>query len=498
MPAARSLPVRGRTWPQRVMVTVGCLIIAVSLGGATVAGYIGIRYGQIDRVSDITLQSKAAGEPANYLLVGTDSREGIDPTDPDSGGFLGDGGCECTDTIMVLRVDPKQREAYLLSFARDLYIPISGTGQTARINTAHAHGVQTLIDTIQDNFEIPINHYVEIDFVGFQRLVDAVGGVPLWFDAPVRDANTGLDVPGAECQVLDGEQARKFVRSRHLEYQDEDGDWVPDPSADLGRITRQQVFVRRAVAKAVNEGLSNPVTLNELVSAGVANVSLDELLGAGELLSIGRAFAEFDSDELVSYSIPSEPMRTSAGAQVQLPLMRQAQTALNVFRGLPPGTLSPESVEVTVLNGTGVTGQAADVAGALRTIGFHIVDVDSIDSIESTDTARTTVQYGAYGEGAARRVAAHITGGAALVYEPGLDLEPTEVVVITGADLTTIHDQPAPKGSPDDARTTTSTTAATASTDAGGTSSSTTSLPPTTTATVIGYSTGDPPEGVDC
>ena len=80
----------------------------------------------------------------------------------------------------------------------------------------------------------------------------------MWFDAPVRDRHTGLDVPQAECVVLDGEQARKFVRSRYLEYQDEDGDWHTDPTADLGRITRQQVFVRRAVAKAVSEGLTQP------------------------------------------------------------------------------------------------------------------------------------------------------------------------------------------------------------------------------------------------
>jgi LCP family protein required for cell wall assembly len=280
MPTAQPLRARSRTWPQRLLVLTGCLIVIVSVGTASVAAYLGIRYGQIDRIDDIDLDARA-GDAANYLLVGTDSREGLDPNDPDAGGFLGDSGCDCTDTIMVLRVDPKEKQAYLLSFPRDLYLPIAGTGDKARINTAHAHGEQTLIDTITENFGIPINHYVEIDFVGFEQLVDAVGGVPLWFDAPVRDRHTGLDVPQSGCVELDGEQARKFVRSRYLEYQDEDGDWDSDPTADLGRITRQQVFVRRAVAKAVNEGLSNPITLNDLVSAGVANVSLDEHLDAG-------------------------------------------------------------------------------------------------------------------------------------------------------------------------------------------------------------------------
>lgn len=494
MTAAHHLRVRGRTWPQRLVIVAGCVVISLCVGSAAVAGYFGVRFGQIDRVDDITLQEQAAGEPANFLLVGTDSREGLDPNDPDAGGFLGDTACNCTDTIMVLRVDPQEGEAYILSFPRDLYLPIAGTGKTQRINTAHAHGVQTLIDTIQDNFQIPINHYVEIDFVGFEKLVDAVGGVPLWFDAPVRDRHTGLDVPEAECQVLNGEQARKFVRSRYLEYRDEDGDWQSDPTADLGRITRQQVFVRRAVAKAVGEGLTNPVTLNDLVSAGVANVSFDVKLDAGDLLGIGRAFAKFDSDDLIGYSIPSEPLKTSGGADVELPLMRKAQNALNVFRGLPPGTISPESLDVTVLNGTGVAGQAADAAGALGAIGFNIVDVDSY---ETEDISRTTVLYGPYGEGAARRVAAHISGGAALVAVD--DLEATEVVVVTGTDLTTIHDQPSPEGSSDAEHTTTSTVAEDSTTTGpDGEGSTTTTVPPTTTSTVIGYSTGEPPDGVDC
>jgi LCP family protein required for cell wall assembly len=471
------------------VIVTGCLIVAVCVGTASVAAYLGVRFGQITRVGDIDLAART-GEAANYLLVGSDSREGLDPEDPDAGGFLGDTGCECTDTIMVLRIDPERKQAYILSFPRDLFLPISGTGETARINTAHAHGAQTLIDTIQDNFDIPINHYVEIDFVGFERLVDAVGGIPMWFEAPVRDRHTGLDVPQAECVVLDGEQARKFVRSRYLEYQDEDGDWRTDPSADLGRITRQQVFVRRAIDKAVSKGLRNPITLNELVSAGVANVSLDENLDAGDLLAIGEAFADYDSEDLVGYSIPSEPMRTSVGAQVQLPLMGKAQTMLNVFRGLPPGTIAPESIDVTVLNGSGVPGQAADAAAALGSIGFNVVDVASY---AGEHVERTTVLYGHDAGGLAKRVAAHITGGAALVADETLDLE--EVVLVTGTDFTTIHDQPAPKGSPDDKRTTTTTTA-TSTTGPG--EATTTTTAPTTTTTVVGYSTGEPPEGVDC
>lgn len=464
---------------------------------AAAAGYLGLRYGQISRVEDIEIAAAAAGEPSNILLVGTDSREGLDP---DVAGFSDDGpvGGERTDTIIVLRIDPKEQQAQILSFPRDLWLPIAGTGESARINSAHSHGEQVLIDTIQQNFGIPINHYVEIDFVGFERLVNAVGGIPMWFDAPVRDEHTGLSVPEAECQVLDGEQARKFVRSRYLEYQDTKGKWHSDPTADLGRITRQQIFIRSAIKKAVGKGLTNPVTLNELVSAGVDNVRLDPGLDASDLLDLGRQFASFDADTLVGYSLPTESFRSGGGAAVQRVIDREAEPILNVFRGLPPGTMSPASIDVTVLNGTGVQGQAADVAGALGAIGFAIQDPDSADETY----ARTTVRYGAGGEEAGRRVARHITGGASMELDP--DLDAWEVVVVTGADFTTVHEQPAPEGSPDDLAITSSMSAPTTVAPPTGsvdetTPTTTPATAPTTTAPEqAGYATGEPPPGVSC
>lgn len=481
-----------RTWPQRLVLVAGAVTVLVASLGAGGAAYFGLRLSQIERVDDIDIAGAPPGEPANFLMVGTDSREGLDP---DLSGFSEDGeqGCDCTDTIMVLRVDPKEQTASILSFPRDLLVEIAGTGKVSRINTAHANGEQVLIDTIEDEFGIPIHHYVEVDFVGFEKLVNAVGGVPLWFDAPVRDSHTGLSVPEAGCQVLDGDQARKFVRSRYLQYHD-DGRWRQDPTADLGRITRQQIFVRRAVAKAVSKGLTNPVTLNELVSVGVSNVRLDKHLDASDLLDLGRRFASFDAETLIGYSVPTVPYQTSRGYGGEEIQLRQAEPILNVFRGLPPGTVSPASVEVTVLNGTGVDGQANDVAGALAAIGFVVEEVASAEE----PLARTTVRFADGAMDAARRVALHVTGGADLVLDPTLD--EGEVVLVTGADFTTVHDQPAPEGSPDEVRSTTSTTVPT--TTPGDSSSTSVTTPATTTTTTIpepvGYGTGDPPPGVSC
>ena len=200
----------------------------------------------------------------------------------------------------------------------------------------------------------------------------------MWFDAPVRDTHTGLVVPDAECQVLDGEQARKFVRSRYLEYKDADGEWHGDSTADLGRITRQQIFIRSAISKAVSKGLTNPVTLNQLVSAGVDNVRLDEHLDAGDLLDLGQQFASFDSKELVGYSIPSERYRTSAGADVQLPLHAAGRAHPQHLPGAAPGNDQP-----AVDRPHGAERQRASRArrptppGRFETIGFAIGEVDT-------------------------------------------------------------------------------------------------------------------------
>jgi LCP family protein required for cell wall assembly len=432
----------------------------------------------------------AKGKPENFLIVGTDSREGLDPKDPDSAGFVGGGerGCNCTDTIMVVRVDPSKTEASVLSLPRDLWIPVQPSGRKSRINSAYQHGEQALIDTIRENFGIAINHYLEIDFVGFEKLVDAVGGIPLWFDTPVRDSHTGLSVRQTGCVVLDGENARKFARSRYLQYKGKDGRWHQDPTADFGRITRQQIFVRRAIDKAVAQGLGNPVTLNKLVSAGVDNLKLDKALDASDLLSLGNRFKSFDSKDLVTYSVPSTSHRTSAGADVQLPNLREAEPILNIFRGLPPGSISPQAIDLTVLNGSEVQGQAADAAGALRQVGFAIVDVDDYPS----PVGRTTVLYGSGGYDAARTVARHITGGAAMVESKNVD--PGDVVLVIGKDFTTVHDQMAPDGSPDDVNST-STTSSTITPGSDGTTATTA---PSTTTSVQGYATGEPPPGVSC
>ncbi|HYF47117.1 MAG TPA: LCP family protein, partial [Acidimicrobiales bacterium] len=263
-----------RSWPQRLLITFNLAVAAASVITAGVLGYLNVKLEEVPRI-DLTDELDPGdpsdpGAPENYLLVGTDSAEGISEDNPITNGRENLG--VLSDTIMVLRVEPGTAGAQLLSFPRDLWVNIPEAGEQ-RINTALAiGGPDTLIRTIRQNFDIPIHHYVEVDWAGFQGLVDAVDGVPMYFDKPLRDPTTGLNIPNAGCVTLGRDQALAFTRSRHLEYY-EDGEWHVDGTGDLGRITRQQAFIRRAIQRAIDKGARNPITLNSLVNVGIDTVS---------------------------------------------------------------------------------------------------------------------------------------------------------------------------------------------------------------------------------
>ena len=477
-----------RTGRQRLLLVVGAALCLLTLTGAGVAGYLNYRFGQIRRFDVAIDGAPASGEPRNYLLVGSDSRAGLDEDDPANAGFFDDegtvtaGGAQRTDTIMILRVDPDDGAASLLSFPRDLWVPIAGEDGSNRINTAFTKGREVLMDTIRENFGIPIHHYVEIDFVGFLGLVEAIDGVPFYFDEPVRDTHSGLVVPDSGCVTLDPRQSLAFARSRYLEHYDADsGRWKTDPTGDLGRISRQQEFIRRAISTAVSKGLSNPATLNDLVNIGVDFVGLDPSLSVSDILGLGRRFASFDADTLATYSLPTTPFRTSAGAAVLDLNTRDAEPILNIFRGLDPGDLTPGLIEVTVLNGTGEDGLAGDVTAALDTIGFATgAPGDTVDTFDSS-----TIYYAPGSEQAATRVARHLTSPARFAVDE--ELEDGAVSLVVGRDFTTIHDQPSPTIPELPSTTTTTTTVAT--TEPGAVSTSTTATTGSTTSTTapIGY-----------
>lgn len=446
--------------------------------GAIVFGYSYWRYNQINRV-DLGLTGAAAGQPQNYLLVGSDSRAGISKSDPNAGAFLGAGAPDAnsarSDTIMILRIDPKQTKAQLLSLPRDLYVPIAGTNKTDRINSAFGDGRAVLAATIQQNFGITVNHYVEVDFVGFQKIIDAIGGVDMYFQVPVKDANTGLNVESAGCKSLDGVQALNLARSRHL-YYFQHGQWNYDGASDLSRISRQQTLIRRAIPKAMSAGFRNPVTLNDLADTVVHNVTVDKDLGVGSLVDLADRFRHFDAEHLITYSLPTERFFTPAGEDVLKLQTEQAQPVLDVFRGVDPAASARKAVGIRVLNASGAGNQAANVGGALRRVGFRIDHMGNGSELGIEHLQTTQLRYAVGDEAAAVELASYLSIEPEMVPLAGGTTGTMELV--TGADFTTVRTEPKP------ARPASSTTIPASTT--------------TTTTTLPVYIPGPPPKGEKC
>ncbi|MFV0317396.1 MAG: LCP family protein, partial [Microthrixaceae bacterium] len=366
-------------------------------GALAVAGYGWWTYRKVDRV-DVDLATPVDNEPRNYLIVGSDSRESVSEDDPNAALFHGDEapGGQRSDSISILRVDPGEDRIDVLGIPRDLWVTLPD-GSEQRINAAYAKSTQTLIDTIDENLGIPIHHFAEVDFAGFQNLIDALGGVPMYFDAPVRDRNSGLSVQSPGCAVLDGTQGLAFARSRHLQYRDADG-WQDDPTGDLGRITRQQLLMRAALGKIRTMGLDDVGRLKGLVDAGLESTTVDSGLGFGDILGLGQRFSNFDPQRLQTHQLAVTGDKTDGGASIVRLDEDASYLTLAFFQGVEPGapvttTTTPpvdtDDVNVTIYNGGGVSGEARRVSYAFDAGGFGIGFVDTA----SEEIDRSEIRY---------------------------------------------------------------------------------------------------------
>ena len=473
---------RRRTRTQRVVIGVGILAVFAVLAAISAVGYGYYRFNQINR-TNVSLSKAGADKPQNYLVVGSDTRDGLDKSDPDYRSFVDgkDGtGPKHSDTIMIMRIDPTDDTVNMVSLPRDLWVPIADTGESQRINTAYSadDGPQRLIDTIQQDFGIPINHYVEINFHGFQGVVDAIGGVPMYFDTPMRDGNSGLNITTAGCTTLDGVQALGFARARHLEYKDAKGKWRSDPTGDLGRITRQQVFMRKVIDKATAKATSLDLRgTNDLLNAAVKNLTVDNSFGLDTMLALAKEFKAFSGDQLVTHTLPTTPYTTNGGAEVLKLDTAGAQPVFDMFRGTEATPqVKPGDVTVSVRNSSGVNGAAAKAQGQLQALGFIVSGTDTGTAAAST----TQVLFGTGADDQAALVAKHVKGG--VDAHSDSSLAAGEIQLVLGKDFAGIVDDAGK--------------AVVASTH--GTGSTTTTADPTTITTDIGIKPGEAPAGVTC
>ncbi len=376
------------------------------------------------------------GSVMNVLLVGSDSRENTTGDIADATGKGDDGTTgQRSDTIMVLHIDPNSGRAAILSIPRDLFVPIPGTGGRDKVNASFSSGgPQLLIRTIKEALGIEINHYVEVDFTGVERIVNAIGGIKVYADAPARDEMTGLDIPQVGCNELDGYQALAYVRSRYYETW-ERGRWVSGTNSDIDRIGRQQDFIRRMMKKAISSGLSNPLTLNRLIGIGVDNVRVDQAMSTKDITTVARRFRSIDPDTVDMLTLPTSDGYIG-GAAVQLLDAAQAQQYIDRLNGIAPPppaapAILPSSIAVQVLNGNGGDASATVAAAALAQAGFHVA---STGNALSFDYARTIVQYAPGQQAKAAVVSTTLAAGAKV--EEDRTLVGADVTVVLGLDYT--------------------------------------------------------------
>jgi LCP family protein required for cell wall assembly len=411
------------------------------LGGVVgVNAFIDRKISEIPRVKVDTAENTDPGEPANFLLIGSDTRaQDQTPEEREAFGDPSAVGPPRSDTLMVIHVDPAQKTGFLVSFPRDLAVDVPGLGQS-KINAAFNEGPQRVVDTFQQNFNVPIHHYIEVDFQSFKGIVDAMGGVPVYINAPSRDPGSGFEFipfnfkPG--CYTLDGSNALNYVRSRAMEEYI-DGRWQTDPRGDFGRIDRQQRFMKRLATEAFRKSVNSPRTALDIADETIPKLKADEGLGTDDIKKLITSFRRVDPNdpnslEMVTFPTVQGPRGTRLGdiLEAKDPDAEAVLARLRQFGPAPtqPNGPKPSEIRVRVFNGSGQNGLASKAATELQQQGFVNVGVGNQPRLNATE-----VHYRP-GSLDKARVAQSYLGGVGKLVEDKAIVE-TDVAIVLGTNF---------------------------------------------------------------
>jgi len=424
---------RGR-WPKWVKILVGLgILFGIGVGATALVlnGYVHKKFAQTHR-ADIAVDPIPPGKSYNILVLGSDRRSVVDPTERGERQFRG-GGSQRADTILLIHVPPSGKSAVILSFPRDLRVHIPGKSGFSKINAAyggipskHITGRQLMINTVKAYTGLPINHYIEVNFASFQSIVDAVGGVELCPKRTYDDRESGLIITHAGCQQFNGKLALAWVRMRKQ-----------DPKGDFGRIDRQQQFMRILMQKVKGIGfLTDIPRLTKLADVASKGVITDSKLTLSEVRGIANKLAGFKQSNVDFRVVPSYPKYLNGVSYV---LDRPAE-AKALFAALKNDTMlpdygktaasipTPSDVTMRVLNGTSINGLAATIRDRLRRIGFKVL---STANAPRRDYTKTQIVYGPGDEAKALLVIEEFPG--AVLRQSGSPLS-ADVEVIVGTD----------------------------------------------------------------
>ena len=293
-----------RRHPARIVIGIlsGLLLLIL----VWLVGVPAYAWSKVERLDAAPGGERPANQPGQtFLLVGSDSREGLSPEERKRLG-TGNTAGRRTDTIMIVYVPPGGQPA-MISVPRDSYVPISKHGST-KINAAYAFGgPELLVQTVERNTGLRVDGYVEIGFGGFVNIIDAVGGVEMCLPKAIKDRPSRLDLPKG-CQTLDGATALGYVRMRKA-----------DPRGDLGRVERQREMLAAVAKKAASPAtVLNPVRYWNLSNASTQAITLDEDTSLLQTARLGLAMSRISSGKGLTLTVPiaDTDASTSAGSAV--------------------------------------------------------------------------------------------------------------------------------------------------------------------------------------
>lgn len=398
---------------------------------------------EVARIPRIPVTTSPAGpDGANYLLVGSDSRSFVDSAEERSAfGSADKETGKRSDTMMVVHVEPATGRTLVVSFPRDLWVNVPGIGNqkiNAAFNQDLGGGPDSVIATLQSTFGIDVNHYVEVDFESFQQMVDAIGTVPVYVDRPLVDQFTGFVALKAGCYQLGGADALAWARARHVQYFNATtGRLEDDPRADIGRIERQQEFIRRLMGSVVEVSLRNPFTARDIARRVTPYLRVDEAFTTRDALQLAQAFRSVSSADTSAVEFTTFPFTEgSAGGQAVLfPDRTNGQVLLDrlaTFATAPivVDAVTPTDVRVRVLNASGRSGLGQQTLDGLVALGFLKGGVGD-DQRGRVSVTEVRVAPGA--DAKARLVLGHVGADAKLVIDPLL--KGTDVEVVLGGDF---------------------------------------------------------------
>jgi len=395
----------------------------------------------------LTLTDPQTGQPVAVDIPGWDGVErvtvlvlGIDERKQETGPFR-------TDTMLLLTIDPASKTAGMLSIPRDLWVQIPAMDTDGKINTAHfigdaygypGGGPALARETVQENLGIPIDYTLRVNFDAFEKVVDAIGGVEICVPEVIDDPEypcydsycfDPLYID-AGCQTMDGSLALKYARTRHS-------------GTDFDRAKRQQQVILAIRDKVVSQNLlpqlvaQAPSLLDTLQTAVKTDLSLEQMIQLAKLATeidlkhIKQA--TIDENMVVAYNTPTNPPQN-----VLVPIRDKIRALRDQFFNSVPtagpiGTApapAAEAARIRVENGTQINGLAARTRDRLTAQGFNVVEIDSADRFDYTQSQ--IISYAADATGAA--AVAQLLGLPASSIVTSTANSPIDLKVILGGD----------------------------------------------------------------